>query len=132
MPNTNTVIVTIPPDPALLHVLRQLTVGVAARLRLTIDDVDDIKLAVDEAASAMLTRLPGSSAILLALDTDDGTMRATVSSEVQTDEWPTPLLLESLPWKIITGLVDAATAERDGSGRPAIVLAKHALPASDR
>ena len=80
----NTVIVTIPPDPALLHVLRQLTVGVAARLRLTIDDVDDIKLAVDEAASALLTRLPGSSAILLTLDADGGTMRASVSSEVQT------------------------------------------------
>ena len=128
----NTVIVTIPPDPALLHVLRQLTVGVAAGLRLTLDDVDDIKLAVDEAASVMLTQLPGSSAILLALDTDDGTMRATVSSDVQTGEWPTPLLLESLPWKIITGLVDAATAERDGSGRPSIMLVKHALPASDR
>jgi serine/threonine-protein kinase RsbW len=128
----NTVTVTIPPDPALLHVLRQLTVGVAARLRLTIDDVDDIKLAVDEAASTMLTRLPGSSAILLALDTDDGTMRATVSSEVQTDEWPTVFLLESLSWKIITGLVDAATAELDGGGRPSIVLVKHALPSSDR
>jgi len=128
----NTVIVTIPPDPALLHVLRQLTVGVAARLPLTIDDVDDIRLAVDEAASALLTQLPGSSAIELALDTDDGTMRATVSSEVQTAEWPTPFLLESLQWKIITGLVDAATAERDGSDRPAIMLVKHALPASDR
>jgi serine/threonine-protein kinase RsbW len=128
----DTVIVTIPPDPALLHVLRQLTVGVAARLRLTIDDVDDIKLAVDEAASAMLTRLPGSSGIVLALDTDDGTMRATVSSEVQTGEWPTPLLLESLPWNVITGLVDAATAGRDGSGRPSIVLIKHALPEPDR
>ena len=128
----NTVIVTIPPDPALLHVLRQLTVGVAAKLRLTIDDVDDLKLAVDEAASAMLTRLPGSSAILLALDTDDGTMRATISSEVQAGEWPTPLLLESLPWKVITGLVDAATAERDGRGRPSIVLVKRGLPVSDR
>ena len=128
----NTVTVTIPPDPALLHVLRQLTVGVAARLRLTIDDVDDIKLAVDEAASAMLTRLPGSSAILLAVDTDDGSLRATVSSEVQTGEWPTPSLLGSLPWKVIAGLVDTATAERDGSGRPSIVLIKHALSDADR
>ena len=128
----NTVTVTIPPDPASLHVLRQLTVGVAATLRLTIDDVDDIKLAVDEAASAMLTRLPGSSAIVLALDTDDGTMRATISSDVQTGEWPTPLLLESLPWKVITGLVDAATVERDAIGRPSIVLVKLALPASGR
>jgi serine/threonine-protein kinase RsbW len=128
-----TVTVTIPPDPALLHVLRQMTVGVAARLRLTIDDVDDIKLAVDEAASALLMRLPGSSAIVLALDVDDDdTMRATVSSEVHATEWPTRPLLESLPWKVVTGLVDSATASRDAGGRPSIVLIKHAFPASDR
>jgi serine/threonine-protein kinase RsbW len=128
----DTVIVTIPPDPALLHVLRQLTVGVAARLRLTIDDVDDLKLAVDEAASAILTRLPGSSAVVLALDADEATMRATLSSEVQTEEWPNGALLESLSWKVITGLVDDAIAERDASGRPSIVLVKRTLPATDR
>lgn len=128
----DTVIVTIPPDAALLHVLRQLTVGVAARLRLTIDDVDDLKLAVDEAASAILTRLPGSSAVVLALDANEGTMRATLSSEVQTEEWPSAALLESLSWKLITGLVDDAIAERDASGRPSIVLVKRTLPAIDR
>jgi len=127
-----TVTVTIPPDPALLHVLRQLTVGVAARLRLTIDDVDDLKLAVDEAASAMLTRLPGSSAIVLTLDSDDAMMRATVSGDEQTEEWPTTTLLESLSWKVIRGLVDEAIANRDGSGRPSIVLIKRTLPATDR
>jgi serine/threonine-protein kinase RsbW len=128
----DTVIVTIPPDPAMLHVLRQLTVGVAARLPLTIDDVDDLRLAVDEAASIILTGLPGSSAVVLTLDADDATMRATVSSDVQTDTWPSPHVLESLSWKVITGLVDDAIAERDASGRPSIVLVKRTLPATDR
>jgi serine/threonine-protein kinase RsbW len=127
-----TVSVTIPPDPALLHVLRQLTVGVAARLPLTIDDVDDLKLAVDEAASAMLTRLPGSSAIILTLDSDDAAIRATVSSDARIEEWPTTTLLDSLSWKVVSGLVDEAIANRDASGRPSIVLVKRTLPATHR
>jgi serine/threonine-protein kinase RsbW len=127
-----TVTVTIPPDPALLHVLRQLTMGVAARLRLTIDDVDDLKLAVDEAASALLVRLPGSSAIVLTLDTSDAAMRATVASDVHVEEWPPPVLLESLSWKVVTGLVDEVIASRDAGDRPSIVLVKHTLPATRR
>lgn len=128
----DTVTVTVPPDPAFLHILRQLTGGVAARLRLTIDDVDDLKLAVDEAASSMLTRLPASSEITLALDTDDATLRATVWSDAPTDVWPTQGLLDSLSWKVISGLVGQATAELDGSGRPSIVLVKRTFIATER
>ncbi|MGZ5212396.1 MAG: anti-sigma regulatory factor [Actinomycetota bacterium] len=128
----DTVTVTVPPDPGFLHILRQLTGGVAARIRLTIDDIEDLKLAVDEAASSMLTRLPASSEITLALDTDDATLRATVSSDAPTEGWPIPGLLDSLSWKVITGLVGEASAERDESGRPSIVLLKRTLTATER
>lgn len=128
----DTVTVTVPPDPEFLHILRQLTGGVAARLRLTIDDIEDLKLAVDEAASAMITRLPASSEITLAMDTNDATLRATVSSDASTEAWPIPGLLDSLSWKVITGLVGEASAERDENGRPSIVLLKRTLPATER
>ncbi len=130
MPDTITV--TVPPDPEFLHILRQLTGGVAAKLRLTIDDVDDLKLAVDEAASSMLTHLPSSSEITLALDMDDASLRATVSSDAPTEMWPIPGLLDSLSWKVITGLVGEASAGRDESGHPSIVLLKRTLTATDR
>jgi serine/threonine-protein kinase RsbW len=128
----DTVIVTIPPDPGFLHILRQLTGGVAARLRLTIDDIEDLKLAVDEAASAMITFLPGASEIALAIDTDDAAMRATVSSDATTETWPIQGLLDSLSWKVIAGLVGEAHAERDEGGRPSIVLLKPTFAAIDR
>jgi serine/threonine-protein kinase RsbW len=130
MPDTITV--TVPPDPEFLHILRQLTGGVAARLRLTIDDIEDLKLAVDEAASSMLTRLPASSEIKLVLETDDATLRASVSSDAPTEVWPTAALLDSLSWKVITGLVGEASAERDKSGRPSIMLLKRTLTATER
>jgi serine/threonine-protein kinase RsbW len=128
----DTVIVTIPPDSGFLHILRQLTGGVAARLRLTIDDIEDLKLAVDEAASAMITFLPDASEIALAIDTDDAALRATVSSDAATDTWPIQGLLDSLSWKVIAGLVGEARAERDEGGRPSIVLLKPTLAATDR
>lgn len=129
---TDTVTVTVPSDPEFLHILRQLAGGIAAKLRLTIDDIDDLKLAVDEAASSILTRLPSTSEITLALDTDDATLRATVSSDAPTEVWPIPGLLDSLSWKVITGLVGDASAERDDSGRPSIVLLKRTLAATER
>lgn len=132
MPDTMTISVTVPPDPEFLHILRQVTGGVAARVRLTIDDIDDLKLAVDEAASSMLTRLPASSEITLALDTNDTSLRATVSSDAPTEVWPTPDLLESLSWKVISGLVGEASAEHDGTGRPAIVLLKRTFSTTER
>jgi serine/threonine-protein kinase RsbW len=131
MPDTNTVTVTVPPHPEFLHILRQLAGGVSATLPLTIDDIDDLKLAVDEAASSILTRLQGSSEITLALDTDDDGLRATISSDASIDRWPGAELLGSLAWKVIAGLIPEASAERDGNGRPAIVLRMHPLT-SDR
>jgi serine/threonine-protein kinase RsbW len=129
---SDTVTVTVPSDPEFLHVLRQLTGGVAARLALTIDDIDDLKLAVDEAASSMLTLLPSSTEIALALNTDVDTLRATVSSDAASEAWPIPGLFDSLSWKVITGLVGDARAERDESGRPSIVLRKRTLAATER
>jgi serine/threonine-protein kinase RsbW len=128
----DTVTVTVPSDPEFLHVLRQLTGGVAARLPLTIDDIDDLKLAVDEAASSMLTRLPSSTEIALTLNADVDTLRATISSDGVTEPWPIPGLLDSLSWKVITGLVGDAKAERDENGRPSIVLLKRTLAATER
>ena len=132
MPDIDTVSVTVPSDPGFLHILRQLTGGVAAKHQLTIDDIDDLKLAVDEAASSMLTRLPSSSAITLTLGADGSTVRAIISSDGVADDWPIPGLLESLSWKVIAGLVGDATAERDANGRPAIVLRKYMLAATGR
>jgi serine/threonine-protein kinase RsbW len=119
--------VTVPPDPGFLHVLRQVTSGVGGRLRLTVDDIDDIKLAVDEAATYLLTHLRPSTSLSLTLDQETSLLKATVAIAADGSTWPQPGLADTLPWKIISGLVDRASAELDEAGRPAIVLYKHAL-----
>lgn len=48
----------LPADAAYLSVLRTTTAALAARLDLSVDDVEDLRIAVDEAASLLLA--PGS------------------------------------------------------------------------
>ena len=44
----DTVRITIPASPQFLQVVRLVATGLAARLRFTIDEIEDLKIAVDE------------------------------------------------------------------------------------
>jgi serine/threonine-protein kinase RsbW len=50
------VLLTVPADGAYLGVLRTAAAGLAARLQFTLDEIEDLRIAVDEAC-AMLLRL---------------------------------------------------------------------------
>lgn len=63
------VVLQLPADAAYLSVLRTTAASLAVRLDLTVDEVEDVRIAVDEAASMLLqrTRPPasgGSGAVL--------------------------------------------------------------------
>jgi serine/threonine-protein kinase RsbW len=46
----------VPADPAYLAVIRTATAGLAARLDLTLDEIEDLRIAVDEACGLLLDR----------------------------------------------------------------------------
>ena len=46
----------MPADGAYLSVLRTATAGLAARLDFTLDDIEDLRIAVDEACAMLLAR----------------------------------------------------------------------------
>ena len=50
--------IRIPAEPAYLNVVRLVVAGLASRLRFTIDEIEDLKIAVDE-LSAYLTGAQG-------------------------------------------------------------------------
>lgn len=55
------VTVSIPAEGAYLAVLRMVTAGLAARLDFTVDEIEDLKIAVDEACAMLLAQsVPGS------------------------------------------------------------------------
>src|SRR6266700_5998773 len=54
--------VTMPAEGAYLSVLRTATAGLAARLDFTLDEIEDLRIAVDEACAMLLAQaLPGTN-----------------------------------------------------------------------
>jgi serine/threonine-protein kinase RsbW len=58
---TDTVELMVPPDPAYLSVLRTVIASLAAQQDFTLDEIDDLRIAVDEAGALLLPHAgPGS------------------------------------------------------------------------
>lgn len=93
---------------------------------LPVDALDDLRLAVDEASSYLLTLQPRGSCLRLHLTPSATELRAVVSTDVTPGGWPAPGFVESLSWKVISGLVDAVETGTDDGG-PAIVVRKRTL-----
>ena len=51
---TDVVELRVPADPAYLTVIRTASAGLAARLDLTLDEIEDLRIAVDEACALLL------------------------------------------------------------------------------
>ncbi len=52
----NVILLTVPADKSMMLVIRLTTAGVLARARLTVDAIDDMKMAVEEACTLMISQ----------------------------------------------------------------------------
>jgi serine/threonine-protein kinase RsbW len=115
------VTVRMPADGAYLSVLRTATAGLAARLDFTLDDIEDMRIAVDEACAMLLSQaIPGSSLECnFALSPDD--MTITVSVPCLN---PRPPSGESFAWTVLSALASTVEAQVGPGDRLAIVMRK--------
>lgn len=106
------VLLTVPADGGYLGVLRTATAGLAARLHFALDEIEDLRIAVDEAC-----------AMLLAIATRDAELecRFTVTDDALTVEVTVATVRgarlpaeSSFAWKVLTALTTAASAEATG------------------
>jgi anti-sigma regulatory factor (Ser/Thr protein kinase) len=109
----DTVSVKVPASPASLRVVRLIAVGLASRLRFTLEDIEDLKIAVDELA-AYLTGPHGRDGVLEIdfLIHDDrieisGVGRFSDPHKVRTE-------LNQLSRMILDTVADSASLNRDG------------------
>jgi hypothetical protein len=118
--------VSIPPHPGYLHVLRAITGSVAARLRMPVDAIEDLRLAVHETASYLIELEPDGSTLTLELTPTDRDLRAVVSLDADVRVWPPSGFEGSLAWKVIKGLSDESMVRRLANA-PAIEMRKRTL-----
>jgi serine/threonine-protein kinase RsbW len=114
--------VDVPAAPVFVQVLRNVVAGVAARLDMTIDQIEDLRLAVTEAASLLLDE--GQPTVLrMTVGRGDDLLEVTLTTDGRADPWPTERVSASWPWLVVNGLTDELRADREGSG-PSISFRK--------
>ena len=117
---SQTVLVRVPASPGHLTLLRTAVGGYAARDRFTLDQVDDLRMAVEEAAVALLRHADGEPIDCEIATTGDG-VRIRLSTRVASG----PVIDEtSFSWAILSALADEVETGTEDS---AIVLHKRRL-----
>ncbi|MDQ4107820.1 MAG: ATP-binding protein [Actinomycetota bacterium] len=113
----------VPATAGFVQVLRNVAAGVAARLDMPIDQIEEVRLAVTEAASLLLEEADATS-LRMTIGRDGDALDVTLSSDGQADEWPSDRAVASWPWLVVKGLTDEIRADRgDGEG-PSIRFTK--------
>ena len=101
----------VPADPAYLTVLRTATAGLAARLDFTLDDIEDLRIAVDEACAMVLPQAREHSDLTCAFDLD--VTRLTVAVTAECDA-PRPPDRDGFAWTVLSALTNHVSADVDG------------------
>ncbi len=128
-PKDRSVFVSVPPRTEFLALLRTVTGGVATRMQLPIDAIDDLRLAVDEAVAFLLTTDRSATRVEMRLDPTDTALTATIGMDSSIERWPPAGYQETLPWQVISGLTEGASVTRSEDGTPVIRFAKRTLDA---
>jgi serine/threonine-protein kinase RsbW len=113
----------VPATPEFVQVLRNVAAGVAARLDMPIDQIEEVRLAVTEAASLLLEEAEATS-LRMSIAGSEEAIDVTISSDGTPDPWPSDRALTSWPWMVVRGLSDDVRLDRDGDGSPAVVFQK--------
>ncbi|HEY3264710.1 MAG TPA: hypothetical protein VGK12_06075 [Actinomycetota bacterium] len=118
------VVVTAPARPDMVHVLRAVASSVAARLDFPYDDIDDLRISIDEATAQLLAVSGSEHTFTLRLRTAAGGIEALVALDSDhAGAWPPADLENTLTWKVLSGLADDVRFE-SLTGRPAIRVLK--------
>jgi serine/threonine-protein kinase RsbW len=120
------VVITVPARAEFLHVVRTVVGSVAARHDLTIDAIEDLRIAVDEACAQLL--VARGSAVTVTLAAASGGLEATCSTDADVPVWPPDGVEHSLASQVLQGLADSVAWERSAAG-PSVRVGKRAVGA---
>jgi serine/threonine-protein kinase RsbW len=119
----DTVRVTIPASPQYVQVVRLVAAGLASRLGFTIDDIEDLKIGVDELAS-YLTGLQGRDGTLeISFQIFEDRVEITGTGRLAEDQAVREQLTD-FSRMILETVVDEASLVRH-DGRPTFALRKN-------
>ncbi len=115
--------VRLPADGAYLSVLRTATAGLAARLDFTIDEIEDLRIAVDEACAMLLAQVVPDTELYCRFTLDPPTLTVEVTAPTRDGRVPAR---DTFAWTVLTALAGDVTATVDSDQHLTITLRKTA------
>ena len=120
-PVQDQVTIRMPADGAYLSVLRTATAGLAARLDFTLDEIEDLRIAVDEACGMLLAQAaPGAD---LECDFTLGEDRMGIAVSAVASE-PRPPARDTFAWTVLSALAGSVDAWVGPDDRVTVMLRK--------
>lgn len=97
----------LPADSSFLAVLRTATSGLAARVDFTLDDIEDLRIAVDEASALIIAQARAGSDLECCFWLGDATMTVQVSAPCDDPRVPTQ---QGFAWTVLSALTSTLDA----------------------
>jgi serine/threonine-protein kinase RsbW len=117
--------VCMPAEGAYLSVLRTATAGLAARLDFTLDEIEDLRIAVDEACAMLLAQaIPGTN-LECAFDLGADLMTITVSVIAAEPRMPAK---DTFAWTVLSALAGTVEGRLGADDQVSIVMRKRREP----
>ena len=126
---TDTVELTVPADPAYLSVLRTVIASLAAQRDFTLDEIDDLRIAVDEAGALLLPHAGPGSRLSAVFGGSATTLAVEVAVTTPHGGTGQPDR-SSFAWLVLTALTDSVVL--DNSGRQLSLVLSKARGTRDR
>ena len=111
----------LPAQGAYLSVLRTATASLASRLDFTLDDIEDLRIAVDEACAMLLSQAVAGADLTCSFELSSSAIAVAVS--VPTVDGAVPSR-DTFAWTVLTALAGEVDATVDADSVVSISLRK--------
>ena len=102
---------SVPADGSYLTVLRTATSGLATRIHFTLEDIEDLRIAVDEACAILLAQARPGAELECAFWVDSTSMTIEVATTCESPRAPSQ---HGFAWRVLSALADDAATRVEG------------------
>jgi serine/threonine-protein kinase RsbW len=123
--DSHRVTLTFPAAVELVRLARLVASGLAAHAGLSMDDIEDLRIAVDEACAMVLPQARSGSDLTCGFLLAGGSLTVAVTAECDDPRQPSR---DGFAWTVLSALTNDVSADV-GEGRLTITLSRHTTEA---